>query len=120
GCTPTLGASLLRCPPEGSCFAPWDGPAARKLYPHARSFAPSLPPEGSCFAPWDGPAARNPRTLSRDQRMPSRCFAFTAASDCGYFCISSSSVRRAAALSFKSDCADATFSSASGTLGLVG
>ena len=30
------------------------------------------------------------------QRIPSRCFAFMAASDCGYFAISSSSVRRGA------------------------
>ena len=52
--------------------------------------------------------------------MPEPLLRLRAASDCGYFAISSSSVRRAAALSPSSDCADAMLSSASGTFGLSG
>src|SRR6266567_1911525 len=58
---PTLAASLANSaaalPPEGEQFAPWGGPAAGTLDPHACGFAAALPPEGEQFPPWGGPAA---------------------------------------------------------------
>jgi hypothetical protein len=59
GCTCSDGEppprSLRSLPPEGTQFAPWGGPAARRRPPRSLR---SLPPEGVQFAPWGGPAAR--------------------------------------------------------------
>ena len=78
------------------------------------------------------PCARLPRDQARGERTrdaavrpeleraPSRCFAFAAASDFGYFAISSSSVRRAAGVVAQLDCAVAMLSIASGTFALSG
>src|SRR5947208_2414848 len=50
-------AEAAALPPEGDRLAPWDGPAARMMDPHACGCAAALPPEGDRLAPWDGPAA---------------------------------------------------------------
>ena len=53
--TPTLHHCTGSLPPKGG-FAPWGGPAAKEMDPHALPLHGSLPPKG-VFAPWGGPAA---------------------------------------------------------------